>query len=256
MNPTARMSPVTMSLSTPSVEQDQERRFQPARESLDSVLRTLQPWTEPRIYDSGLPFAFTRTTYLDTEGLDFLGSCRAGHTQRLRLREYAGTADLAVPPVLSGTRFLELKRNTGERRTKVRLPVSANEAEALLSGAALPEQSAVTTLLRQAASAPVKPWVTAWYRRSTLATPDSSVRITLDEGLVFALPPERIGTGPATPSRLLDHAPPATLLEVKWRGSAPSWLEWLLWMLEPFETRGSKFEQGMRIRLAGMRSTQ
>lgn len=255
MNATARMSPPPM--SSPSLEQDNERRFQPERASLDSFLRSIQPRLLPCVYDSGLPFAFTRTTYLDTERLDFLGSCRAGHTQRLRLREYAGTADLAAPPVLSGTPFLELKRNVGERRTKVRLPLSTGEAEALLSGSALPEASAAATLLRQAAPAPVKPWVTAWYQRSTLATPDAGVRITLDEGLVFALPPERSEPGaPAAPSRLLGGAPTTTLLEVKWRGVAPVWLERALWMLEPFETHGSKFEQGMRARFPGVRSTQ
>ncbi|WP_233261425.1 VTC domain-containing protein [Vitiosangium sp. GDMCC 1.1324] len=239
-----------------SVELDHERKFQPSREALDLFMRDARRWTSPCVYNSGLPFAFTRTTYFDTEELDFLGSCRAGHAERLRLREYAGTADLAHPPVLSGKRFLEMKKNAGDRRTKVRIPLTAEEAGTLLSGALLTETCEAARLLRQLPHAPVRPWVTAWYRRGTHASHDASVRITVDEDLVFALPPERSATGElAAPSRLLQRAP-ATLLEVKWRGRTPLWLEGLLWTLEPFETQGSKFEQGMRARLAGAPSTQ
>ncbi|QRN99036.1 VTC domain-containing protein [Archangium violaceum] len=254
MNALARTSSHPMSSSAP--ELDHERKFQPSREALEAFLKDIRSWTTPCVYDSGLPFAFTRTTYFDTDGLDFLDSCRAGHAQRLRLREYAGTADLALPPVLSGARFLELKKNTGARRSKVRVSLSADEAAALLSGGLPPEGSAAAQLLRQLPHAPVRPWVTAWYRRGTHRTHDAGVRITVDEDLVFALPPERSSLGePATPSRLLERAP-AILLEVKWRGSTPSWLEGLFWRLEPFETRGSKFEQGMRARLASTSSTQ
>lgn len=240
----------------PSLELDHERRFQPSREALESFLLDIRHWTTPCVYDSGLPFAFTRTTYFDTDRLDFLDSCRAGRPQRLRLREYAGTADLARPPVLSGTRFLELKTSSGQRRTKLRAPLSEDEAGALLSGAPLPAQGAAASLLRQTLSAPVKPWVTAWYQRGTHASPSANVRITLDEELLFALPPERSVTGElAAPSRLL-HRAPATLLEVKWRGDSPPWLERLLWTFEPFETRASKYEQGMRARLSGAPSTR
>lgn len=254
MSAPARMSPPPM--SAPAPELDHERRFTPSHEALETFLRDTRQWTTPCVYDTGLPFSFTRTTYFDTDGLDFLGSCRAGRPQRLRLREYAGTKHLSCPPVLTGTRFLEMKTSTGQRRTKLRASISADEAGALLSGTPLPGGSAADTLLRQAASAPVRPWVTAWYRRNTYATADASVRITVDEELVFSLPPARSTAGePAAPTQLL-HRAPATLLEVKWRGSSPAWLEWLLWTMEPFETRGSKFEQGMRARLAGTPSTQ
>ncbi|OJT26824.1 VTC domain-containing protein [Archangium sp. Cb G35] len=254
MNAPARTSPSPM--STPAPELDHERRFQPSREALENFLRDTRQWTNPCVYDASLPFSFTRTTYFDTEGLDFLGSCRAGRPQRLRLREYAGTVNLACPPVLTGTRYLEMKTSSGQRRTKIRASLSADEAAALLSGRPLPGESAAATLLRQAASSPVRPWVTAWYRRNTYANPDASVRITVDEELLFALPPEQSAAGePAAPPRLL-HRAPATLLEVKWQGDFPPWLEWLLWKLEPFETRGSKFEHGMRARLAGTPSTQ
>ncbi len=254
MNTPARMSPSPM--PAPAPELDHERRFQPSREALESFLRDTRQWTTPCVYDTGLPFAFTRTTYFDTERLDFLGSCRAGRPQRLRLREYAGTVNLACPPVLTGTRFLEMKTSSGQRRTKIRASLSADEAEALLSGTPLHGESAAASLLRQAMPAPVRPWVTAWYRRNTYATGDANVRITVDQELVFALPPGKSTAGaPAAPSRLLERAP-ATLLEVKWHGSSPPWLEWLLWTLEPFETHGSKFEQGMRARLSSTPSTQ
>ena len=234
------------------VSQDRERRFLPSREALETFLRAASSWTKPCVYDSGLPFAFTRTTYFDTEQLDFLDSCRHGHTQRLRLREYAGTADLAQPAVLTGTRYLELKTNRREQRTKVRVPLTADEASALLAGAELPPESAAAQLLRDSPHGPVRPWMMAWYRRSTLANADASVRITVDEDLVFALPPEHSQMGvPAAPTRLIQQAP-ATLMEVKWWGKQPSWLEELLRKLESFETHDSKFEQGMRALLDGV----
>ncbi|WP_434388184.1 VTC domain-containing protein [Melittangium boletus] len=242
-------------MNTPSpapVSQDRERRFLPSREALETFLRAAASWTRPCVYDSGLPFAFTRTTYFDTERLDFLDSCRHGHTQRLRLREYAGTADLAQPAVLTGTRYLELKTNRGEQRTKVRAPITSDEASALLGGAELPANGAAARLLRDSPHGPVRPWVMAWYRRGTLANADASVRITVDEDLVFALPPRdsRLGV-PAAPTRLIQQAP-ATLVEVKGWGPQPAWLEEALRTLEAFETHDSKFEQGMRALLDGV----
>lgn len=234
-----------------SQELDHERRFQPPREAAEAFLWAIHPWTEVCVYDAGQPHAFTRTTYFDTEGLDFLGSRGSGRAQRLRLREYAGTADLAQPPVLTGPRFLEVKVSTGERRMKSRSPLSQQEADALLSGTPLPEESSADALLRQLTPAPVRPWVTAWYRRGTRSTPDGKVRITLDEELTFALPPPPGLPGtPAAPTRLLQHFS-APLLEVKWRGRAPPWLEQALWTLAPSETHGSKFEQGMRALFGG-----
>jgi hypothetical protein len=247
MSAVARMSPPPPSPSISS--QDHERRFLPSRAALEDFMRATRPWTQPCVYDARLPFAFTRTTYFDTEGLHFLDSCRHGHTQRLRLREYAGSATRSEPPVLTGTRYLEMKTNTGERRSKVRIAVSSEEAVALLSGAALDPESEAARLLRDSPHGPVRPWVTAWYQRGTHANADGSVRFTVDEDLVFAFPPQhsRVG-GTAAPERLIHHAP-AILLEVKWRANSPSWLRECLRHLEPFETHDSKFEQGMRSRL-------
>ena len=241
----------------PTAEQDRERRFQPSREALASFLGAVQGWTSRHLYDPGLPVAYTRTTYLDTDGLDFLGTCHSGQAERLRLREYAGAAHLAEAPVLTGKRFLELKRNHGERRTKVRLPVTEAEARAVLDGQPLPVDGAASRLLRQASLTPVRPWVTAWYRRTTLATVSCDVRITLDEGLVFALPPDTSSDGAlAVPTRLVGRAPPATVVEVKWKRDAPSWLEEALWGLSSHETAASKFEQGMRALLEDARPTK
>ncbi|ADO68478.1 polyphosphate polymerase domain-containing protein [Stigmatella aurantiaca] len=232
----------------PSLDLDHERRFLPAPEVVEAFVEAVQPWTEPLVYDQEQPHAFTRTTYFDTQRLDFLASCGTKRPQRLRLREYAGAAHLAHPPVLTGPRFLEVKMTTGDRRTKSRCPVSEDEANALLSGASLPAELMPTELLRLAFG-PVRPQVTAWYRRSTRATADGSVRLTLDEDLSFALPPHRSETGgPAMPSHLIEQLP-APLLEVKWRGQTPRWLAHALTLLVPFEARGSKFEQGMRTLL-------
>lgn len=231
-----------------SPELDHERRFQPAPSVVEAFLRAVGPFTEARRYELSYPHAFTRTTYFDTEELSLLGSRGTGFAQRLRLREYAGAVDLAQPPVLTGQRFLEVKVTSGERRMKFRCPLSAEEAQALLSGTPLPEQSAAAVLLKRLSPAPVKPMVTAWYRRITRVTSDERVRITLDEDLTFALPP---GPGePAAPTRLLQEAPSA-LLEVKWQARPPYWLERALPPLMPSETQGSKFEEGMRALFGG-----
>lgn len=234
----------------PSLDLDHERRFLPSPEAVAAFVEAVRPWTEPLVYDQDQPLAFTRTTYFDTERLDFLASCGTKRPQRLRLREYAGSAHLAQPPVLTGPRFLEVKMTMGDRRTKVRCPVPEEAANALLSGLAQP-LALLSTGLPGLALGPLRPQVTAWYRRSTRATADGGVRLTLDEELCFALPPGRSETGgPALPERLLERLP-APLLEVKWRGHAPRWLAQALTWLVPFESRGSKFEQGMRTLLGG-----
>lgn len=235
--------------SSPLASQDHERRFLPSRAALEGFMRATHGWTRPCVYDARLPFAFTRTTYFDTAGLDLLESCRHGHTQRLRLREYAASASLREAPMLTGTRFLEWKTHAGSRRTKLRVAVSAGEAQALLSGRELDATSEAARLLRDSPHGPVRPWVTAWYRRVTHANPEGSVRFTVDEDLVFAFPPQHSREGvPARPGQLIHHAP-ATLLEVKWQEACPAWLRDCLHALEPHETHDSKFEQGMRSRL-------
>ena len=246
MTAAARMTPPP---SASLESQDHERRFLPSRAALEEFMRATRGITQPCVYDLRLPFAYTRTTYFDTPSLDFLDSCRHGHTQRLRLREYAGSASLAEAPVLTGTRYLEMKTNTGERRSKVRLAVTSDEAQALLAGSTLDPRSEAARLLRDSPHGPVLPWVTAWYRRVTHSTPDGGVRFTVDEDLVFAFPPEHTASGaPAMPAHLIHHAP-AILLEVKWQDTCPAWLRDCLRGLEAFETHDSKFEQGMRSRL-------
>ncbi|XXF74880.1 VTC domain-containing protein [Myxococcaceae bacterium GXIMD 01537] len=235
-----------MKHATPGL--DHERRFHPERPEVDAFLRAVRPFTVPLVYAREHPYSFTRTTYFDTEALALLGSREGGAASRLRLREYAGAADLAQPPVLTGTRFLELKVSTGERRTKTRCPVSQDEAEALLSGAPLPTWSPALLLLRQSAPAPVKPWVTAWYRRLTFVTHGAAVRITLDEDLAFA-PPATPG-GPVAPTDAFLRAS-SPLVEVKWMGRAPRWLERALEPLTRSESHGSKYEQAMRALLGG-----
>ncbi|MDY7229583.1 VTC domain-containing protein [Hyalangium rubrum] len=238
------------SMEHSSPELDHERRFQPPREAVEDFLCAVGPFTEPLVYALDHPYAFTRTTYFDTEELDLLGSRGSGLAQRLRLREYAGAAQLTDAPILTGVRYLELKISTGERRMKARCLLSAEEANALLSGDPLPESSPASALLRQSTLGPVKPWVMAWYRRTTHMAPLGLVRITLDEELTFALPPTPGGA--AAPTQVLQRAS-VPLLEVKWLGRGPSWLEKALQPLEHSETQGSKFEQGMRALFGGTR---
>ncbi|WP_224361208.1 VTC domain-containing protein [Hyalangium versicolor] len=228
---------------------DHERRFLPPQAAVEAFLNATGPYTEPRLYASDYPYAFTRTTYFDTQELALLSSRGTGRAQRLRLREYAGAAELGQPAVLTGLRYFELKVTSGERRMKSRCPVSGAEAEALLTGAPLSDESTAGALLKQFLATPVKPWVTAWYRRTTHETSDGRVRITLDEDLLFALPPAPGSS--ALPSQVLQRSP-AALLEVKWQGRPPFWLEHALRLLGPSESQGSKFEQGMRALFGGL----
>ncbi|WP_223757562.1 VTC domain-containing protein [Myxococcus sp. RHSTA-1-4] len=231
-----------------SLESDNERRFQPVHVMVEGFLRAVQSFTQPLVYAVEHPYAYTRTTYFDTEALDLLGTRGTGSAQRLRLREYAGAAAPGQPPVLTGPRFLEIKVTSGGRRTKCRCPVSGDEADALLTCAPLPHLSPASALLRQSTLDAVKPWVTAWYQRTTYVARHEEVRITLDEGLTYAHPPQPGGA--VAPARLLRREP-RPLLEVKWKGDAPSWLEQALRPLAHSETQASKFEEGMRALFGG-----
>ena len=247
MSAVARLTP--MPPAEPEQAREQERRFQPSPEALEDLLQAARPWVEPCVYDRAQPIAYTRTTYFDTEGLHLLGTGWKGPLRRLRLREYAGAADLSRPAVLTGQRYLELKESAGTWRSKVRHALSEAEAEALLRGMPLPEGS-LAAWVKQAASEPVRPWVTAWYRRSTYASREPGVRLTLDEELLFALPPRNCAAGQeAKPLWRLGQAP-SVLLEVKWRGPTPPWLEQVLRGVESFAATGTKFERGMSLRLA------
>ncbi len=72
---------------------DHERRFQPSREAVQAFLESIHPWTELCVYDAQQPHAFTRTTYFDTEELEFLrlggtgarSGCGCGSTRRRRI---------------------------------------------------------------------------------------------------------------------------------------------------------------------------
>lgn len=212
-------------------------------------LRDAAQHLEVETHDPFHPVAYSRTTYLDTDDLGLLRSPDAVR-RRLRIREYAAAPDLLTSPTLTGVSFLELKESNEGRRSKARVRLPAAKLRQLLEGSAppaelddlgLPIHPAVHDCLR---SQKVRPWMTTWYRRTSLVA--RGLRVTLDHGVSFCEPSCLGDRGAfAIPAHTV-AVWPATVLEVKLTGALPDWLAaQLATMTQAINL--SKFEAGMRV---------
>ncbi|MBI2894829.1 MAG: VTC domain-containing protein [Deltaproteobacteria bacterium] len=229
-----------------------ERKLVMTRSGVERFLDAVAPWIHEEIYDAARPVAYARTTYLDTDRLEYFRSGRTGSFhRRLRIREYASAQDLAGAPALTGACFLELKENAGPLRHKVRFASTPDRIDQIVrSHGELEESTAELGLLarRLRADRPT-PRVTTWYRRSSFADADCRVRITVDSGIELC--------GPVSPGAAGSLAEPPTVLgrvdgwivELKHAGQPPEWLARAVSRLPP--ARGlSKFALGMRAMAA------
>ena len=172
--------------------------------------------------------------------------------RRLRVRQYAFAATPDEPPVFSGIGYVELKQHLGASRSKVRLAATAAEIGALLNapgaaGAATADDP-LAIVARELAIPTMAPRLSTWYRRVCLTAGDPAVRLTLDEGLQFCRPQPvgRAGQPAAPAPREVVAAFPARILEVKFAGALPGWLEQLLAGLRSAPAHFSKFRIGMQ----------
>jgi hypothetical protein len=178
----------------------------------------------------GIP-NFVRTTYFDTDDLACHQSSRGPVHRRLRVREYGPMVDSEDHscgwPV--DRCYIELKQSFDGMRHKVRVAVPPAEAAARIAALA---------------GAPVTPCVTTWYRRRAFVDPDTRLRVTLDDSVLFCRP-WLLGraTFDVDPSDVIARGP-SFILELKYADEAPEWVHEAIEGLE--EAVGfSKFMLGM-----------
>jgi hypothetical protein len=233
---------------------ENEERFVLTRAQVTRFLSAIGRRAALETYDRLRPIAYTRTTYFDTDDLQYLQSCSGPVARRLRLREYAMAASLEDTPILSSVACLELKQNAGTARSKVRLQATPTLLRQLIEQrgqrdpafASLEPLSALATLAHQLGIPTMAPRLTTWYRRAAMTAESGRLRITLDERLTFCRP-QIVGVvgaevGPS-PADVIAAGPPR-ILEIKHWGDRPLWLTWALDGLQP-EGSFSKFRLGM-----------
>jgi hypothetical protein len=238
--------------NTPSKDPfDHEQRFLLSRTEMRRFLQAIAPRTAVEIYDPERPISYTRTTYLDTNDLAYFSALEGAPARRLRVREYAVAASLEDEPILSGVAFIELKQHEGAARSKMRLSASPAELARLIARHDVHHASAdamapLSAIALELSLPTMAPRVATWYRRLCLTGDGRRVRITLDENLTFCRP-QPIGDAgePAAPgAKEIVAAFPARVLEVKYCGEMPVWLQPALEPLQPADGF-SKFQMGM-----------
>ncbi len=189
----------------------------------------------PQLDVDARPVAYSRTTYFDTPDLAYFRSTsQGGVARRLRVREYAYSADPDAVPVVGSRCFVELKQSSGGLRSKTRVAVAAADVPA--------------QLVAVAGESALQPCVATWYRRRAL-TDDTGLRVTLDDRLLLCKP-RPLGSAFAEPE--IVGRGPAFILEVKHWDAPPTWLAHALAGLEE-AINFSKFMLGMRAVSSTMR---
>ncbi len=203
-----------------------ERKFLLEAEIAGDIWLRASARLQPRLWDAGRPITYHRTTYFDTPDHAYYRGT-GPVAQRVRVREYASAPMAGAPLELKSPCFLELKRSSHGRRSKMRLEVDASEIDRHLAQVG-------ETLL---------PCLTTWYQRAALTDDTESIRITLDTDIHYC-PPQQIGAPcGATPAAFARASSP--ILEIKTWGPLPGWLRALVRSIEE-ATDFSKFRAGMQ----------
>ena len=242
-----------MSTSTRLSPLESEHKYQLDRRGAEALLSVLATHLALDVYDAHRPLAYARTTYLDTDDLALLAASDSGFAQRVRLREYA-SAPAGDAPRLTGACFLEYKAVAGSMRRKARVELPAHLCAELHQGAwdpgwfaaALTEEPFATLgemFMR------MSPRITTFYRRASLSDPEKSLRVTIDEGVIYCPPCVGGSAGDLAQPRTMIEEAPTRIVEIKYRGRAPAWLTDALAELNE-TTEYSKFLSGMKAILA------
>jgi hypothetical protein len=206
---------------------------------------------------------FVTTVYYDTPRHDHLRAARRDHEHNLKIRakEYydlhpslaelaTDTADIVrYTPWL----WLELKRRDGVRTRKHRVRLLKRDVPRFLSDPTDDPQWLAEPSREDAAGA----WTDALcgqhltacclvnYRRLSWQSDAESLRVTIDVGLAYYAPPVDLWTREQPLVRGAFGAPcgtePNAVVEVKTRGSAPSWLKRALDEVDAQHSQFSKF---------------
>jgi hypothetical protein len=235
-----------------------EQRFLLTRSQVASFFASVAQRARLETYDEGRPISYTRTTYFDTDALDYFRSCAGEHACRLRVREYATASSLEDAPVLSTLAFLELKQNSGADREKLRVTAPPAVLRRLIQRRTLPPLAEgglaldgdLALLQRALGAETLAPRLTTWYRRTCVTAEEKRVRITFDENLSFCRPRpvSRLGTDigievAPRPNDVIAAGPPR-VLEIKYCDELPDWLAAAVAGLRP-AAHFSKFRVGM-----------
>jgi len=202
----------------------------------------------------GRPFSQRVSAYLDAPDHELAqnGLLLGSQALKLRVKEYYHVVDGA--PQAGQRCFLEVKVRLGAMVEKSRFQV-AREAVlgALRDGpgeSGEPEaQAAIDAFEAVRKGRPLEPVVVAHYTRWTYQDVESQLRVTLDKGTTFHVPPRGLYT-PAVPMGARVALPPPLemegrwIMEVKSLGPPPPWLEDVLDGVEPDDY--SKFVAGLR----------
>jgi hypothetical protein len=242
-----------------------ERRYLVDPERVPGILDALGGRLPLVSYVPGSSRSFVVTTYLDSSERAYLSMVEksAGHLSlKVRVREYMPLREANGQPesLLSGaTCFLERKERVGELRVKQRIELPKADIAAVLRGETplAGDRTVVSALRAELDAHDLEPVLVSRYMRRVFGS-DRGLRVTVDEGIGFHVPPRRLYEEVAalTPDVLgtpVGHGPDH-ILELKEPSAhdTPAWLLSLLEQLEPAD-QFSKFRDGMRC-LATSRS--
>ena len=225
LDPYADVSPV-LQIGRPEVE----HRFLVDVDDAARFAAVVGEHLNEEIPDRANPFNQLVTTYFDTEDRRLFHSSRQTGLGRVRIRQYAGAPTADATAVIGETCALELKEATGESRRKARIVATPDDIDRLLYQDGWlrdAHASAVSSMpLFRAASAIgtgiLRPTLTTTFRRR--AWGDTDVRVTVDEGVLFAAPGGLRRPGdPAAPNGVFSRLPHC-VIEVKLGISPPEWL--------------------------------
>jgi hypothetical protein len=210
--------------------------------------------TIPAKVVDGFPFSHRVSAYLDAPDHELArqGLALGSQALKLRVKEYYQIVDGA--PVGGPQCWLEVKVRLGAMVEKSRFKVAREGVlDALRDGPKASEdaesRAAIESFEAIRAGRPLAPVVVAHYTRWTYQDPESRLRVTLDKGTTFHVPPRGLYT-PAVPIGARAALPPPLemegrwILEVKSLGPAPLWLEDALEGAEPSDF--SKFVAGLK----------
>jgi hypothetical protein len=202
----------------------------------------------------GQPFSHRVSAYLDAPDRELArqGLALGSQALKLRVKEYYQVVDGA--PQAGAKCYVEVKVRLGAMVEKSRFRVSRDGVLAALRDgppAAEDEESRVAIESFEAVrkGRPLAPAIVAHYTRWTYQDPESKLRVTLDKGTSFHLPPAGLYT-PAAPTGARAALPPPLETEARWivevksLGPAPPWLEDALEGAEPADY--SKFVAGLK----------
>ena len=163
--------------------------------------------------------------YLDSDDLMTYRQAATGELQRfkLRLRTYGDAEDSPV--------FFEVKRKANGVVSKLRVPLSRDDARAWLNGRPVgrvarggPDREAAETFRELQTQLRARPVMRVRYRREAYeSVPDQSVRITLDTELAYAVTFDG-ELGHAT-GRWVVPRVDGVILEVKFTDCLPTWMQ-------------------------------